>query len=164
MCSYFGLLKVFIFRFRYLRNFQESTILNSFVHAYPDKRRLFRTQENNPDITKLNKIQKCHSMFWYRCWYYSLPKELPIEELPGGGCARGCARVIYYYLLKVNSFVSEYHWAPMDGTVRATCRPPAASCTSGIQRLLGMYQLINRLINGRYQICSLKYGITINFL
>ena len=29
------------------------------------------------------------------------------------------------------------YWAPMNGQVCASCRPPAASCTSNIYRLLG---------------------------
>ena len=30
------------------------------------------------------------------------------------------------------------YWAPMNGKVGATCRPPAASCTSGVYRLFGI--------------------------
>ena len=37
----------------------------------------------------------------------------------------------------LRSFVSEYYWASMGGEVGATCRPPAASCASGVYRLLG---------------------------
>ena len=39
--------------------------------------------------------------------------------------------------LMVNSFVSEYYWAPMSGKVGATCRSLAANCTFGVHRLFG---------------------------
>ena len=40
------------------------------------------------------------------------------------------------------------YWTPMNGNVAAFCRPPAASCTSGIYRLLGIgiLPLINKII------------------
>ena len=52
---------------------------------------------------------------------------------------------IQYHMLRttsyqnhmLQSFVPEHYWAPMNGTIAATCRPLAASCTSGDYLLLG---------------------------
>ena len=53
------------------------------------------------------------------------------------------AKSYEYHMLRTSSygykrlgrkFVTEYYWASMNGEVGATCRPLAASCTSGVYR------------------------------
>ena len=82
MCSYFGILKKYVFNLTDFQSFQESTISNFFLYGYPVKRLVFGprkiaifcgapqgSQHSDSKIIESSKFQKCHCMFCKRYLY-----------------------------------------------------------------------------------------------